>query len=78
VRLRCGSWRHRESPIRMSMYERYCQHCETWYPVDAWDEDENVVRNGAGVAVYIFRSAACPGCQSVSDPLAAPLRERKP
>jgi hypothetical protein len=57
-------------------HERYCKHCDTWYPLESWDEDEHIIRNGAGVTTNIIRTASCPACRSINDPYAAPLRDR--
>lgn len=54
---------------------RHCKHCDYWYPVDDWTEDEIVIRAfGTAAATDIIRTVECPGCRSVSDAHAPELR----
>lgn len=57
-------------------HERYCKHCDQWYPAEDWHEDEDVVQMFSGEAVEIIRTVECPSCRSTHDALAPPLRER--
>jgi uncharacterized protein YbaR (Trm112 family) len=56
-------------------HERHCTHCDQWYPVEEWDEDEHVMQTWGGQTTAILRTVECPGCRSTLDAHAPALRE---
>lgn len=57
--------------------ERHCPHCGYWYPLDAWDEDENELLRFGHAQPLVLRTVQCPGCRAILDAHAPELRSRQ-